>query len=143
MIYCDRVWCTEIDSVNVCLVVIFCADVNNMGSFSINAWKSSLWWSRSFNVFDIAFLQMSIGLMVVGCGISSCGILVGDGSGGVENKSTIFLSTEGFVVFTFLSLACLFSSLTNCLNCSSTRIFIFGGLYQDFGHLSMEFILIV
>ena len=65
---------------------------------------------------------MSTVLMVVGYGISSCVIWVGDGGGGVEDKSTIFLLTEGFVVFTFLALSYLFSSSTNRLNCSSTGI---------------------
>ena len=59
---------------------------------------------------------MSIGMMVVGCGISYCVIWVGDGSGGIKTKSTISSSTEGFVVFTFFGLPCFAPELTNCLN---------------------------
>ena len=61
---------------------------------------------------------------MVGYGISSYVIWVGDGSGGVENKSTIFSSTEGFVVFTFFGLPCFAPQSMNRLNCVSTGIFV-------------------
>ena len=54
--------------------------------------------------------------MVVGYGISSCVIWVGDGSGGVKTKSTISSSAEGFVVFTFFVLPCFAPESTNRLN---------------------------
>ena len=96
--------------------------MNNSRSFSINSWKLSSWWSLYFNVSNIAFLQMCIGLMVVGCGIYSYVIWVWDGSGGVETKSTIFSSTEGFVVFTFFGLPCFAPKSTNHLNYVLTNI---------------------
>ena len=65
---------------------------------------------------------MSTGLMVVGCGISSCVIWVGDGNGGVETKSTIFSLNEGFVFFTFFGLPCFAPMSMNHLNCVSTNI---------------------
>ena len=48
---------------------------------------------------------------------------MGDGSGGVETKSTIFSSTTGFVVFTFFGLPCFTHASTNQLNCVSIDIF--------------------
>ena len=58
--------------------------------------------------------------MLVNTGIFSYIIWVGDGGGGVETKS-MASTVGGSVSFTFLALACLVSSSTNRLNCSSTE----------------------
>ena len=83
------------------LVVIFCTEVSNSGSFSMYTWKSLSWSNLSFKVSSIAFLHMSTRIIVGSYGISSCVIWVGDGGGGVETKSTTFLFIEVFVLFTF------------------------------------------
>ena len=88
----------------------------------MNAWKSLSWSNHSFNFLGIAFLQISIILMVDIYGIYSYVIWVGDGSGGVETKSTIFSSTTGFVVFTFFDLPYFSPASTNRLNYVSTNI---------------------
>ena len=67
----------------------------------MNAWKSPSWSNLSFRVSGIAFLQMSTGLIVGICVVSSYVIWVGDGGGGVETKSTMFSAVEVFVLFTF------------------------------------------
>ena len=121
-ICCERVWRAELDSINGHFVAIFWVDVNSSGSFLMNAWKSPSWSNRSFSVSGIAFLQMSTGLMVGSCGVSSCVIWVGDGGGGVETKSIIFSSTTGFVVFTYFGLPCFAPASTNRLNYVSTDI---------------------
>ena len=83
------------------LVVIFWIEVSSLGNLSMYAWKSLSWSNLSFRVSGIAFLHMSNGLMEGSCGIFSCVIWVGEGGGGVDTKSTIFLVVEVFVLFTF------------------------------------------
>ena len=85
------------------------------------ALKSPSWLNRSFNVSSIAFLQMSIGIMVGICGLSSYVIWVGDGVGGVETKSTMFSPIEVVVLFTFFGRTCFAPTSTNHLNCVSTN----------------------
>ena len=65
------------------------------------AWKSLSRSNLSFRVFGITFLHMSIGLMEGGSGIVSWVILVGDGGGGVDTRSTTFSNIEVFVLLTF------------------------------------------
>ena len=74
------------------LVVIFGNEVSSSGIFSIYIWKSLSWSNLSFKVSNIAFLHMSIGLMEGGAGNASCMILVRDGVGGVDTRSTTFSS---------------------------------------------------
>ena len=83
------------------LVERFCTEVSNSGNFSMYAWRSLSRSNFSFKVFDIAFLHMSSGLMEGGSGISSCVILVEDGGGGVDTRSTTFSAVEVFVIFAF------------------------------------------
>ena len=70
------------------------------------AWKSISWLNLSFKVFGLAFLHMSTRIMEGSFGISSCVIWVGDGGGGVDTRSTIFLVVEVFVVFDFFDQPC-------------------------------------
>ena len=85
------------------------------------AWKSPSWSNLSFRVFGIAFLQMSTGIMVGTCGLSSCVIWVGDGGGDVETKSTMFSDVEVFALFTFSGRPCCAPASTNRLNYVSTE----------------------
>ena len=84
------------------------------------AWKSPSWLNHSFSVSDIAFLQMSTGLMVGICGLSSYVIWVGDGGGGVGTKSIMFSSIKVVVLFTFFGQPCFAPASTNRLNCFLT-----------------------
>ena len=63
---------------------------------------------------------MSIGLMEGGSGIHSCVILVGDGGGGVDTRSTTFSAVEVFVLFAFFGRHCCAPASTNILNWAST-----------------------
>ena len=82
-------------------------------------WRSLSQLNFSFKVSDIAFLHMSSGLMEGGSGISSCVILVGDGGGGVDTRSTTFSAVEVFVLFAFFGRPCCAPASTNLCNCVS------------------------
>ena len=69
----------------------------------------------------IVFLQMSTGLMVGICVVSSCVIEVGYEVGGVDSRSTMFSSTEGVVDSTFFDIPCFAPDSTKRLNCVLTR----------------------
>ena len=102
------------------LVESFCTEVSSSGSFSIYAWMSLLWLNFSFKVSDIAFLHMSSGLMESCSGISSCVILVRDGGGGVDTRSTTFLVVEVFELFDLFGQPCCTPASTNLWNWVST-----------------------
>ena len=89
----------------------------------MDAWKSPSWSNLSFRVSGIAFLQMSTGLIVGICVVSSYVIWVGDGGGDIDTRSTMFSLTEGVVVFTFFDLPCFAPDSTKHLNCVSTGTF--------------------
>ena len=87
----------------------------------MNCWRLTSLSTFSLTISDIALLHKSTGLMLVDTDIFSYIIWIGDGGGGIETKSMKALIIGGFVIFTFLALACFSSSSTNRLNCSLTE----------------------
>ena len=106
------------------LVVIFCTEVSNSGSFLMYAWKSLSRSNLSFRVSGISFLHMSVGLIDGSSGSVSCVILVGDGGGDVDTRSTTFSAVEVFVLFTFFGQPCYAPASTNFWNCASIEILL-------------------
>ena len=103
-------------------MVEICWDLRSKyGSLLINCYRSKYLSTLSLSVSDITLLHKLEGLMLVDTRISFCIIWVGDGGGGFEAKSMVS-TAEGLVSFTFLSLACLVSSLINRLRSSSLEI---------------------
>ena len=82
-------------------IEILCADINMSGSFSMNAYKYLSLSNFAFTASVIRLLHKSRGLTDCGAGTCSSVIFIGDGGGGIDTRSMMFLGVV--VILTFFS----------------------------------------
>ena len=99
---------------------IFWADVNNSGSFSMNACKSLSLSNFALTASDIALLHKSRGLTECCVGTCSSVTFVSDGGGGVDTRSTVFSNVVVWVVLAFFGRPSSAPASTNIWNWVST-----------------------